>query len=190
MTEVFHPRSDFLATPPGARLHSSMFPILRGWMKKRVQGRWSPISVSTAPRLRFMSASLVADHAAALAAEGRRQAGRADGRRHHDGWRPVRQGRKPQAADGRAGSKSNKAGIRKVFSRFMTFGESKTEAVMPDNAEWLSQAQLYRLSARRRATFLGQSHAGDGSGEAATDPRPGAFLSLNSTTCACRLMIL
>jgi tyrosyl-tRNA synthetase len=34
---------------------------------------------------------------------------------------------------------SNKAGIRKVFSRFMTFGESKTDAVMPDNAEWLRE---------------------------------------------------
>jgi tyrosyl-tRNA synthetase len=32
---------------------------------------------------------------------------------------------------------ANKAGIRKVFSRFMTFGEGKTDAVMPDNAEWL-----------------------------------------------------
>jgi tyrosyl-tRNA synthetase len=34
---------------------------------------------------------------------------------------------------------ANKAGIRKVFSRFMTFGENKTDAVMPDNAEWLAK---------------------------------------------------
>jgi tyrosyl-tRNA synthetase len=34
---------------------------------------------------------------------------------------------------------ANKAGIRKVFSRFVTFGESKTDAVMPDNAEWLTK---------------------------------------------------
>ncbi len=34
---------------------------------------------------------------------------------------------------------ANKAGIRKVFSRFVTFGESKTVAVMPDNAEWLAK---------------------------------------------------
>jgi len=34
---------------------------------------------------------------------------------------------------------ANKTGIRKVFSRFMTFGESKTDAVMPDNAEWLAK---------------------------------------------------
>jgi tyrosyl-tRNA synthetase len=33
----------------------------------------------------------------------------------------------------------NKAGIRKVFSRFMQFGEGRTDAVMPDNAEWLRE---------------------------------------------------
>jgi len=33
---------------------------------------------------------------------------------------------------------ANKAGIRKVFSRFMTFGEGKVDAIMPDNAEWLA----------------------------------------------------
>ena len=34
---------------------------------------------------------------------------------------------------------ANKAGINKVFSRFMWFGEGKTGAVMPDNAEWLTK---------------------------------------------------
>ncbi|WP_158812925.1 tyrosine--tRNA ligase [Methylocapsa sp. S129] len=34
---------------------------------------------------------------------------------------------------------ANKAGIRKVFSRFMTFGEGGTDAIMPDNAEWLAK---------------------------------------------------
>jgi len=33
---------------------------------------------------------------------------------------------------------TNKDGIKQVFSRFLTFGESKTDAVMPDNAEWLA----------------------------------------------------
>ena len=33
----------------------------------------------------------------------------------------------------------NKAGIRKVFAKFITFGEGKTDAVMPDNAEWLTK---------------------------------------------------
>jgi len=31
----------------------------------------------------------------------------------------------------------NKTGIRKVFSKFLKFGEGKNDAVMPDNAEWL-----------------------------------------------------
>ena len=33
--------------------------------------------------------------------------------------------------------KSNIAGIKKVFSRFVNFGANATDAVMPDNAEWL-----------------------------------------------------
>ena len=33
---------------------------------------------------------------------------------------------------------ANKAGIRQVFSKFLQFGEGKTDAVMPDNAEWLA----------------------------------------------------
>jgi tyrosyl-tRNA synthetase len=34
---------------------------------------------------------------------------------------------------------ANKDGIRKVFSRFMTFGEGDAAAIMPDNAEWLAK---------------------------------------------------
>jgi len=33
----------------------------------------------------------------------------------------------------------NKVGIKQVFSRFLKFGEGKTDAVMPDNAEWLTK---------------------------------------------------
>ena len=33
----------------------------------------------------------------------------------------------------------NKAGIRKSFTRFVAFGEGKTDAVMPDNADWLTK---------------------------------------------------
>ncbi|HEV2572954.1 MAG TPA: tyrosine--tRNA ligase [Beijerinckiaceae bacterium] len=33
---------------------------------------------------------------------------------------------------------ANKAEIRKTFSRFLTFGEGKTDAYMSDNAEWLT----------------------------------------------------
>ena len=34
---------------------------------------------------------------------------------------------------------ANKAGIRKVFARFVRFGERAHDAVMPDNAEWLAK---------------------------------------------------
>ncbi len=34
---------------------------------------------------------------------------------------------------------ANKAGIRQVFSRFVRFGEGKTDAIMPDNADWLAK---------------------------------------------------
>jgi tyrosyl-tRNA synthetase len=34
---------------------------------------------------------------------------------------------------------ANKAGIRKVFDKFLKFGDGKTDAVMPDNAEWLTK---------------------------------------------------
>jgi tyrosyl-tRNA synthetase len=34
---------------------------------------------------------------------------------------------------------ANKAGIRKVFSRFIQFGEGAHDAAMPDNAEWLAK---------------------------------------------------
>jgi tyrosyl-tRNA synthetase len=33
---------------------------------------------------------------------------------------------------------ANKAGIRKVFDRFITFGDGARDAAMPDNAEWLA----------------------------------------------------
>ena len=33
---------------------------------------------------------------------------------------------------------ANKAGIRKVFDRFIAFGDGRTDAAMPDNAEWLA----------------------------------------------------
>jgi tyrosyl-tRNA synthetase len=33
----------------------------------------------------------------------------------------------------------NKEGIKQVFSRFLTFGEGSHDAIMPDNAEWLTK---------------------------------------------------
>ncbi len=34
---------------------------------------------------------------------------------------------------------ANKAGIRKAFAHFIRFGEGKTDAIMPDNADWLAK---------------------------------------------------
>jgi tyrosyl-tRNA synthetase len=34
---------------------------------------------------------------------------------------------------------ANKASIQAVFSHFLTFGNSKTDAIMPDNADWLTK---------------------------------------------------
>jgi tyrosyl-tRNA synthetase len=33
---------------------------------------------------------------------------------------------------------ANKAGIRKAFAHFIRFGDGKTDAIMPDNADWLA----------------------------------------------------
>ncbi len=38
-----------------------------------------------------------------------------------------------------AGIARNMAGIRKIFDRFLTFGEGPTDAVMPNNADWLDE---------------------------------------------------
>ena len=80
-----------------------------------------------------------ADHDAALAAADRRQADRADGRRHHHGRRSLRQGREPQAPDRRAdrGQQGrHPQGLRQVSCASAT---GKTDAIMPDNAEWLAK---------------------------------------------------
>ncbi len=34
---------------------------------------------------------------------------------------------------------ANKAGIRKAFAHFIRFGEGRTDAIMPDNSEWLAK---------------------------------------------------
>ncbi|TAL83798.1 MAG: tyrosine--tRNA ligase [Beijerinckiaceae bacterium] len=33
---------------------------------------------------------------------------------------------------------ANKAGIKRVFAKFLSFGDGKSDALMPDNAEWLT----------------------------------------------------
>ncbi len=72
---------------------------------------------------------------------------------------------------------ANKAGIRKVFDRFIAFGDGKTDAVDARQRRMARLAQLHRLPARRRPPLLGQSHAGDGFGQAAARPRARAVVS-------------
>ena len=40
---------------------------------------------------------------------------------------------------------NNKQGIQQVFSRFLKFGDSKTDAVMVDNAEWLTKLNYIEM---------------------------------------------
>src|SRR5260221_4425442 len=44
-----------------------------------------------------------------------------------------------------AGIARNMAGIRKIFDRFLTFGEGPTDAVMPNNADWLDELRYIPL---------------------------------------------
>jgi tyrosyl-tRNA synthetase len=41
---------------------------------------------------------------------------------------------------------ANKTGIRKVFDRFITFGDGRHDAVMPDNAGWLATLNYITFS--------------------------------------------
>ena len=54
---------------------------------------------------------------------------------------------------------ANLAGIRAVFAKFLSFGAAPGDAVMANNADWLNDAQLHRLPARRRTPLLRQPHA-------------------------------
>ena len=40
---------------------------------------------------------------------------------------------------------ANMAGIRKVFARYLTFGDGPTDAVMVDNADWLDELEYIRF---------------------------------------------
>ena len=79
------------------------------------------------------------DHAAAPVPADRQQADRADGRRHDPDRRPLGQGREPASCSTTRRSPRNMAGIRKVFAKFLHFGDGPTDAVMVNNADWLDE---------------------------------------------------
>ena len=47
----------------------------------------------------------------------------------------------------------NKQGIKKIFEKYLTFGDGPTDAIMVDNSEWLDQL-AYTLSARFWRAFF------------------------------------
>ena len=117
------PTIRFPARPHRARLHP---PDLRSRRARRGGARAGgspPMSAidCTAPSLHV--GILITDHDAALAAEDRPQADRADGRRHHhaSAIRPARtRARKLLTVEQ---IEANKDGIKRVFAQFLTFGD-------------------------------------------------------------------
>ena len=99
------------------------------------------------------------DHDAAPAAAGRAQADRADGRRHDQGRRPVGQGREPQAAVSRGRSTPTSPRIRRVFERFLTFGDGPTDAIMVNNADWLDTLEYIPFLREVGRALHDQPHA-------------------------------
>ena len=65
----------------------------------------------------------------------------------------------------------NMAGIRQVFTRFITFkedgGPDETGAIMPNNADWLDESGIHPVPARLRPAFLDQPDAEFRFGQAA-----------------------
>ena len=137
MTDVFHPRSDFLATlqQRGFIHQCSDF---QGLDEKALSG--SLVAYigfdCTAPSLHVGSLLQImmlhwlqkgAGKPVALMGGGTTMVGDPSGKDESRKLLTVEQ------------IEANKAGIRKVFRRFMTFGEGATDAVMPDNAEWLAK---------------------------------------------------
>ena len=93
------------------------------------QGRGSSAYVGydcTAPSLHV--GNLIVDHDAALAAEDRRQADRADGRRHHPVGDPSGKDETRKLCPVEQ-IEANKARHERVFAKFLTFGDGPTDAV-------------------------------------------------------------
>ena len=158
-----------------ARLHPPVLGLRRPRCPRR-QGRGGGLR-----RLRLHRpvaahrASLHHDDALLAAGDRRRQADRADGRRHHSCRRPLGQGRDAQDSAHRAdrgqqaGHRARLRQVPEVRQRQGRRGDGRQRRVA-------DQAQLHRDAARRRPAFLGQSHADHGLGEAQAGPRPGAVV--------------
>ncbi len=53
----------------------------------------------------------------------------------------------------------NIAGIRRVFSAYLSYGDGSNDAVMVNNAEWLDRLNYIEFPARHRPAFLDQPDA-------------------------------
>ena len=73
------------------------------------------------------------------------QADRADGRRHHARRRPLRQGRDAQASCPSSRSRPTRRASRACSPSFLKFGAGKTDAIMLDNAEWLTKLNYIEM---------------------------------------------
>ena len=89
----------------------------------------------------------------------RTPADRADGRRHHQDRRSVRQGRIAGKLLSEADIAANIAGIQQIFARFLSFGSGPTDAVMVNNADWLDGLHYIPFLRDYRPPLLRQPHA-------------------------------
>ena len=109
---------------------------------------------------------------AALAAAERQQADHPDGRRHHHGRRPLRQGR-----NARDPQRRGNRGQQGLDPRRVRQGAAlRLRPQRRDHARqrrMADEAELDRDAARHRPAFLGQPHADDGLGAAAPRARAG-----------------
>ena len=158
----------FPARDAGARFHPSMLGFPRSGRQGalRIACRLHRLRLHRAVSARRLAG---ADHDAALAAGNGGQAGRADGRRHDDGRRPVGEGRKSQAHDGRRDRGEQGRHPQSVLP-FHPLWRRQARCDHARQRGLAGQAQLHRFSPRRRAPFLGQPHAGDGFGQAQAHP--------------------
>ena len=99
-------------------------------------------------------------HAAALAAAHRPPADRAGRRRHHQGRRPVGQGREPAAARRGDASRANIARHPTLARKLPELRRRPGQALLVNNAEWLDRARATSRSCATIGTPLhGQPHA-------------------------------
>ena len=177
---TYRPKSDFLDGHGRARLPAGLH---RPRGPRRAADRRRRPRLHRLRRHRAVAArrAPAQHHDAALAAEDRPQADHADGRRHHQGRRPVVPLRRAPAADARADRRQHRDHPRRLrqVPRLRRRADRRAHARQRRVAR---RAQLPRLPARHRPALLGQPDALLREREVAARPRPVAVASSSSTT--------